>query len=112
MSRDFLTLGSTPWNEDCAGVGEPEYEARSIAECKRYKTLLEGLFPVPDGVYGSFGIKSFPHDFDTYREAVAYYDPDDRQSCEWAFDVENRLPDSWESGAVPNGKVSILVPTF
>jgi hypothetical protein len=76
MSRDFLTLGSTPWNEDCAGVGQPDYEARSIAECKRYKTLLEELFPVPDGVYGCFGIKSFQHDFGTYREVVAYFDAD------------------------------------
>ena len=110
--RDHLTLGSTPWNEDCAGVGEPDYEARSIAECKRYKALLETLFPVPDGVYGHFSIKSFPHDFGSYREVCAVFDDSQEASCEWAFDVENRLPDFWQSGAVPKGKISVLVPTF
>ena len=92
--RDYITLGSTPSDEDCAQVGTPSYRTDALQECRRFVAQLEQQFPaLPDGVY--FSTKSFPHDFGTYYEVVVNYDDDDIAQVDAAFDVENNLPTNW-----------------
>ena len=101
MTLDYLTLGPVPFDEECQGVGMPDYDlAKAMAECKRYRRLLEELFPPPEGVYGYFKTNAFPHDFATYHEVCAIFDADDEASCAWVFDVENSLPATWDDRPV------------
>lgn len=94
---DYIALGSVPVDEDCVGVSDKRpYMKEMTAECRRYKKLLEELFPRPNGVDAHFTIKSFPHDFGTYKEVCVVYDCDDEAACEYAYNVEANLPARWE----------------
>ena len=67
--RDYINIGSAPVEEQCAQVGRDNYRAMARLECRAFKEQLERKFPD-----GEFGIKSFPHDFGTYFEVVAYFE--------------------------------------
>jgi hypothetical protein len=93
--RDYLTLGSTPWNEDCACVGEENYHDRAIAECARFIQLLRTTFgPEPEGA--ALSVKWFPHDFGHYVEVVCYFNTDIPESVEYAARCEDETPKTWE----------------
>ena len=74
MSRDTLSIGSTPYGEDCAQVGSTEYDyaTRARAECKAFMQQIAKHYPEPDNGY--LKIKANPHDFGTYHELVIVYD--------------------------------------
>jgi hypothetical protein len=94
--RDYLTLGPTPCDEACAQVGSDDYPERSRAECKRYLTLLRTLYgPEPEGA--ALVVKSFPHDFGTYREVCVVYDDDNPRAAEYAYLLERNLPTTWDA---------------
>lgn len=96
--RDYITLGGTPYDEDCAQVGSENYRQRAMLECRLYKAMLCDLFPnIPDSC--EFKVKAFPHDFGTYHEVCIMYDSDDEKACEFAFSVENNLPANWDDNA-------------
>ncbi len=93
--RDYISIGATPSDEECAQVGTPDYPEKSKAECRAFKHQLERTFrDCPDGTY--FTVKSFPHDFGSYREVVVSYDDDDEESREFAYHVENNAPSTWD----------------
>lgn len=94
--KDFIILSSAPIDEDCVQVtSEKPYIEEMKAECRRFKKLLEELFPnPPQSCY--FAIKRFEHDFGGYYEVVVYYDDEDEVSCDYAFNVEDNLPLTWE----------------
>lgn len=99
MTRDYLTIGSSPTEEDCAQVGSGNYEYQSKLECKAFIHQLRRVFgEEPEGA--SLSIKSFPHDFGTYREVVCYYDPDEGLASEYAFRLENDTPAKWDTEAL------------
>ena len=93
--RDYLSIGCTPCDEECAQVGSENYRKRAIIECTRYIQLLRGIFgDEPEGA--RFSIKAFPHDFGSYHEVVIYFDDDNEEAIEYAFNVENNCPSTWE----------------
>lgn len=94
---DFLTLGPTPSEESCAQVGRDDYDRMSRIECRVYLDQLRRTFPEPERGY--FKIKSFPHDFGSYREVCAVYDENDQEAIDWAFNVENNGPAEWDDRA-------------
>lgn len=96
--REYLELGPVPSDETRVQVGDPNYREKSIAECRRYKQLLESMFPDFERHGCKFGIKGFPHDFGTYHEVVIYYH--DEKGGNFAFDVENNLPAVWNNDHV------------
>jgi hypothetical protein len=83
---DYLYIGSAPVEEDCAQVGSPDYSTKARAECRRFMDQIKRHYPEPEN--GWLQVKSNPHDFGTYYEVVACYDPSDADSAHWAFDVE------------------------
>lgn len=95
---DYLTIGSTPHGEPCSAVGSPDYDRMSRIECRIYLEQLRRAFPEPE--LGYFKVKSFPHDFGTYREVCAVYDENDREACEWAFEVEGNSPENWDEESI------------
>ena len=81
-----LNIGSTPNEEECAQVGSADYYERAIKECRAYREQIRKHYPEPENGY--LKVKGFPHDFGSYYEVVAYYDPEDTQASRWAFDIE------------------------
>ena len=91
----YLTLGSTPCDEDCAQLGADDYRERMRAETKRYIAQLERLFPNrPEGV--RFGVKGFSHDFGTYHEVCVFFNEDNEEQAEFAYNVEGECPAKWD----------------
>ena len=94
--RDYLELGATPCDEQCAQVGSENYRHDAMKECRRYRELLEKQFPDFEATDCRFVIREEPHDFGTYYEIFVSYDPNNSDSVEFAYNVENNLPSNWE----------------
>lgn len=84
--KEYLDIGSTPHEEDCAQVGSEDYAKRAKRECSLFIEQIRKHYPEPD--CGYLIIKGHPHDFGTYYEVRACYDDEDKESTEWAFDIE------------------------
>lgn len=90
----YVSIGPTPAEEECAQVGDENYESKAIAECIRFIELLRKKFgPEPDGA--RLSSKSFSHDYGSYREVVCYYNDSKPDSVEYAFKCENEAPGTW-----------------
>lgn len=101
--RDYLSLGSTPVEENCAQVGSPDYYEKVREEGKRYIELLKKKFGEPPaGAF--FKLKGFPHDFGTYHEVCIIFDDEDEAQADFAFHVENNLPSTWEDDQPVTGE--------
>lgn len=93
--QDFIEIGSTPAEEDCAQLGEPDYEKKATEEMRRFIELIrKDLGPEPDGA--KLAIKWFPHDFGHYGEVVCYFDEDNKKARDYAFKCEAEAPSKWE----------------
>lgn len=92
---EYMEIGPTPFGEDCAQVGDPDYAMNAKMECNRYIELLNSLFPQAADVNAFFSVKSFPHDFGTYYEVCVNFDPEDTKSVDFAYNVDANLPEFW-----------------
>jgi hypothetical protein len=95
---DMIFLGPVPLSEDCAQVGSPQYFEKSRKECRAYINQLLRVFGEPP-MGSALKIKPCPHDFGTYHEVVVYFDERFPDSMEWAFNVEENLPEEWDEEA-------------
>jgi len=101
--RDYMTIGSSPYDEDCAQVGTPDYYERTKIELNALKNQMLRVLGEPPALT-SLSIKAFPHDFGTYHELVCNYDDDDDASTEYAFRCEAELPAKWDDEALAEMK--------
>jgi len=110
---DYMTIGSSPVEESCAQVGSDDYSKKSRIECRVFKHQLKRLFPD-----GTFGIKTFPHDFGSYSEVVAYFDADNAESglspgakeeMDAAYAAEANTPMRWDEQAIEELKQGGIV---
>ena len=93
--RDYIEIGPTPPEEDCAQVGTENYHKDSRKECERYiEAIRKKLGNEP--ALARLAIKVFPHDFGSYREVVCYYDDMDETAMKYAFDCESNGPMTWD----------------
>jgi hypothetical protein len=98
MASDYLTIGSSPAEENCAQVGADNYGELSRKECNAFVKQLERQFGQPP--FGArFAVKSFPHDFGSYKEVCVIYNDDIEEAVEFAFKVENESPAQWDDEA-------------
>jgi hypothetical protein len=100
MALDYLYLGPTPADEDCAQVGQDNFRKQAEKEMKAYINQLSRMFPEHDENGVGFRIKWQSHDFGTYGEVVAYYDDSIEESYEYALKIEWNLPDKWDDEAL------------
>lgn len=104
--KERIELGSAPWDEDCAQVGQADYYQRAQKECIAYKRQLQRILEAEGYsgllVYGElrFVIKSNAHDFGNYYEVVVVFDADDEQQVEAAYFIEGNLPAKWDAIAL------------
>jgi hypothetical protein len=96
MSREYFCIGSSPYEEDCAQVGTPDYHRKAIAECHRFiQRIRDTLGPEPEGA--ELRIKAFEHDLGTYHEVVCWYDTSFPASFAYAQRCEDEMPATWEA---------------
>lgn len=93
---NYITIGSTPVDENCAGAGQPDYNTLSRIECTAYKHQLQRLKP---NAACELAVKAFDHDFGTYREVIARHS-DAQEAIEDAFWFEDNQPNLWDEEAV------------
>lgn len=92
--RDYMSIGPSPCEEDCAQLGSEGYYERMKEETKRYKEQLERRFPnLPEGV--RFVVKAFEHDFGTYHEVCVVYDDSKEDQVKAAYFIEGNSPATW-----------------
>ena len=98
---DYMNIGSTPPEEDCAQVGAEDYRERTRAETNRYiEVLRQKLGREPIGA--RLAVKGFQHDFGTYYEVVCYYNEDFPDSLNYALACEGYGPKTWDDTAPVN----------
>lgn len=98
---DYLNLGSTPFDEDCAQLGSPDFENRANKELNAYKAQLERMFPeIQMHKSVRFKKKWFEHDFGLYGEIVVVYDSDSELECDTAIKIEHNTPKNWDEEAI------------
>ncbi|ASI68608.1 hypothetical protein BA022_08590 [Diaphorobacter nitroreducens] len=93
MSSQIMNIGPVPCEENAAQVGRTDYDEQSLRECKVFKRMLERLHPVPADALASLIVKSFPHDFGSYREVCVRYEDTDPLATAYAFDLERDTPE-------------------
>lgn len=96
--RDSLYLGSTPYGEDCAQVGQEGFMKRARAEARAYIGQLERTFgKPPEGC--SLVIRICPHDFGAYPVVEAVFCPELKHAVDYAYRCENNQPELWDDEA-------------
>ena len=95
---DSIDLGSAPWNETCASVGDEDYTSRARRECRALIGQLKRVCGEPPaGV--RFRVASNPHDFGTYYSVVVEYDGNDAEAAAYAQRCDEATPEEWDADA-------------
>jgi hypothetical protein len=93
--KESISIGSSPYGEDCVQLGSDDYYQKSKNKILVYKEQLIREFGEPP-----FGcilyIESNPHDFGTYHELACKYDPSIEEAVEYAFKLEGEGPEFWD----------------
>lgn len=93
---EYLELGPVPSSEDCEQVGPDCDRSKMMRECQAYMAQLQRKFN-PQHAY--FSVRSFRHEFGSYREVVVVYEPTNEESIDEAFHIENNAPENWDEAA-------------
>lgn len=100
MGKDFMYLGTAPYEEECVQVESgKDYLPAMREECNRFINLLRDTFgKEPEGA--RLAIRSEMHDFGSYLEVVCWFDEDIPESVEYAYNIEGNTPARWPSTPV------------
>lgn len=92
--RDYMGVGPTPFDEDCAQVGIDNYREIASKEMDAYIDMLYRTFEEKiKNTSISFKQQWSLHDFGTYGEVIVTYED---HECEIAYEIENSLPGNWD----------------
>lgn len=84
---DYVYIGSSPCDEDCAQVGSPRYYELSRLELNQFKAaIIQKMGQPPDGC--SLIVKE--------GEIVAKYEVGNEKAEAYAFSCEDGAPATWE----------------
>lgn len=99
MQRDIVYLGSTPAEEECAQIGQPDYPEASKAECRAFITAIKRVCgEPPEGAV--LRVKTEQHDFGQYREVIVEYDGNNQAAAEYAQKCDEHAPTTWAEARV------------
>jgi hypothetical protein len=96
---DNFYLGPVPAEEDCAQVGDPDYNMKATREMNAYIGQLQREFS-DYADYGLFRIKWQNHDFGRYGDVVFVFDDETEGALDYAIKVENNTPMNWDDMAL------------
>jgi hypothetical protein len=98
-----LTIGSSPWGEDCAQTANPDYTILARKECEVYAAQLARFYEAAHGKPLPTGLRlettDNPHDFGIYHEVAAVAADDDSEAIEAAEWLESYGPEEWDEPA-------------
>lgn len=100
--KDYLNIGCTPYDEPCAQVGSENYNKLSTIECRAFTHQCERALAKKFGEEYTVivRIKSFPHDFGTYKEVVVEYDENNDKEHAQALYLEGEADlTNWDDEA-------------
>ena len=87
--KDYLYIDTTPSNEKCTQVNDPDYSAKARAEGRRMLAQIDKHYPLPENAsMGYTRIKSESHDFGSYYQIQIIFDDECESSVNWAFSIE------------------------
>ena len=95
--KDFICIGNCPINEQCVQVDKDiPYLNEMREECQRFRDGLEDYFKdlKDSGIY--IGVKQFSHDFGPYFEVVVFFDNENKDQTDAAFEIERNIPETWD----------------
>jgi len=102
-TRDYLTLGPVPLDEDCLQTGKDSPTAIRM-EAKRFALFLREWARrggAPEALVQNISWKEFQHDFGSYTEAVVWYwvseDCNPTETELFALWLEANTPPKWDS---------------
>lgn len=97
--KDYLNIGSVPYECDCAQVGSDDFDQRSRIECNAFLAQIKRVCgEPPEGA--RLVVKSFPHDFGSYREVCVVYDDENQVATEYALKCEGADIPTWDELAI------------
>lgn len=97
--KDKLELCCSPVDEECAQVGSDDYYVQSRKECRAFINQLRRLHG--EEPFGAMlCISANPHDFGTYYEVAVKYEDSIEEAVEYAFKLEDGLPEKWDEEAL------------
>lgn len=95
--RDSIYIGETPNTETCEQMGDNYDSAKARRECRAYINQLRRVYgQEPAGAM--FKVKSNPHDFGSYLSVECYYDDNNEEAMNYAFNAEAGC-DEWDAEA-------------
>lgn len=103
MSKETIELGATPYNEECAQVGEYDYYHKAQKECQTFISQLKRVYKsahqqdIPDSL--KLRIKSYSHDFGNYYEVAASFDSANEEAQAAFYWLEENVPANWDEQA-------------
>lgn len=90
----LLDIGPCPCDEDCAQVGDPDYDRKAHRECLHYIDAIRiKLGREPIGA--KLVVVRHRHDFGLYHEVACRYDNNVEAAIEYAFKAESDAPSTW-----------------
>ena len=95
MPRDYMEIGSAPWEEECVSVNpDTDYLPSMRAECNRFINRIREVHgEEPEGA--ELRVKSNSHDFGTYLEVVCYFSDTDEDAMAYAYKCQDEMPAKW-----------------
>lgn len=99
---ETIEIGSSPYGEDCAQVGQEGYAEQARRECNAfigqlYRLLESKGFPrndLPDDFV--LRIKGNPHEFGTYYEVVCRFNEENPVSWKVFEILDGNCPELWD----------------
>ena len=99
MVMEYIEIGATPYDEDCAQVGAENYRKDAEKEMDAYINQLNRVFTEAENWGIRFKQKWFNHDFGVYGEVCAYWNTDNEIADRFVYFVEENLPSNWDEEA-------------
>jgi hypothetical protein len=94
---DYLYLGPTPGDENCAQVGDDNFREQCNKEMDVYIAQLKRMYPETANYKGiSFKKHWQQHDFGSYGEVIITYNDEVEEEETLALKVEWNLPRNWD----------------
>jgi hypothetical protein len=100
MVMEYIEIGSTPYDEDCAQVGANGYREEAMKEMDAYINQLNRHFTIAITYGIKFKQKWFNHDFGSYGEVCMYWNNENEDANTIAYEIESNLPGKWDKEAL------------
>lgn len=100
MREEFELATTTPHDEPCAQVGQPNFQMLSKIEARVLIGQLERIHGPASDHRAFFKVISCPHEFGTYSDVAVVYNDDFEESENYMLAVENGIPDRWDETAI------------